>query len=124
MANNIKIMIVEDEALTAMVMQFTLRDLGYLVCKPVATGEEAVQTAVSENPDMVLMDIHLAGSMDGIDAAGEILHRRAVPIIFITGYSDREVRERADRLHPFAYLQKPLEMSELASHLDRWFKDR
>lgn len=124
MAYNIKILIVEDEALTAMVMQFTLRDLGYIVCKPVTTGEEAVQAAITENPDVVLMDIHLAGPMDGIDAAGEILRRREVPIIFITGYGDREVRDRADRLHPFAYFQKPLEMNELASHLDRLFKNK
>ncbi|MCP4541468.1 MAG: response regulator [Chloroflexi bacterium] len=108
-----KILIVEDEFLSAFALQSKLKQLGHKVCKPVPTGAKAIASAEREQPDIILMDIQLVGSMDGIEAAREIMSRQAIPIIFMTGYADKDVVERAMKLNPVAYLMKPLQMYEL-----------
>ena len=113
MRENIRILIVEDEFLAAVYLQRELIRSGYTVSQPVATGEEAIERAEQEQPDVVLMDIRLAGAIDGIEAAREIVSRHAIPIIFMTGYSDGETRERAQRLAPAAYLIKPLQIYQV-----------
>ena len=90
-----KIEIVEDEAMTAMLLARNLRLVGYSTCGPVSTGEAAIQLAGEERPDVVLMDIRLAGAMDGIQAAADIKQRWGIPVIFMTGYSDADTMERA-----------------------------
>lgn len=108
-----RIMIVEDEALIAMRLYREMRKFGYDVSKPVATGQEAVSRATSEKPDLMLMDIRLAGDMDGIQAAEIINQSHKTPVIFMTGYPDEEMRRRADALHPLAYLIKPVNANSL-----------
>jgi len=118
MRENIRILIVEDEFLAAVYLQRELIRSGYTVSQPVATGEEAIERAEQEQPDVVLMDIRLAGAIDGIEAAREIISRHTIPIIFMTGYSDDETREQAQRLNPAAYLAKPLQVYQVASAID------
>jgi two-component system, response regulator PdtaR len=115
---NRKILIVEDEALTAMLMEMDLRELGYTVLKPVATGEEAIDRVAIEHPDLVLMDINLAGVMDGFEAAKEIRKYQAVPIIFLSGYSGEEVMERSRELQALAFLVKPVRMGDIVTIFD------
>jgi len=109
----IKILIVKAEFLAAFALQDKLKLLGYQVCEPVPTGAKAIASAEQEQPDIILMDIQLVGNMDGIEAAREVMSRQAIPIIFMTGYADKDVAERAMKLNPLAYLMKPLKMHEL-----------
>ncbi|RMF03324.1 MAG: response regulator [Chloroflexi bacterium] len=104
----IKILLVEDEALTALLLTRNLEMIGYHMCAPVGTGEAAVETAAAEQPDVVLMDIRLGSAMDGIEAAKQIKAIRPVPIVFMTGYEDDQTRARADSVGPAAYLVKPV----------------
>lgn len=64
-------------------------------------------------PDLVIMGIRLAGAMDGIEAAREIIARYGIPIIFVTGYSSRETIRQAKELNPIAYLEKPVQIPSL-----------
>jgi len=117
MSETLKILIVEDEVLTAIILKRNLEKAGYQVAKSVVSGEDAVKTAMEMEIDIVLMDIRLAGEMDGIDAAAEIQKIRITPIIFCTGYDDEETKNRADKLNPLAFLNKPLDIAILINIL-------
>jgi len=108
-----KIMIVEDEILSAIWMNDFLSEEGYTVCRPITTGEQAVQAAADETPDIVFMDIHLAGSMDGIEAARIIYNQHGIPIIFMTGYSNGDILEQVRGISPIACLDKPIQVSDV-----------
>ncbi|MGC9349837.1 MAG: response regulator [Anaerolineae bacterium] len=110
-----KILLVEDEAMVAMVMRWSLEHLGYAVCATVATGEDAVRAAQACTPDLVLMDVHLPGGLSGIEAAQQIATQQDVPFIFFSGYSEEEIAEQAYPLEPVACLSKPVETHVLAS---------
>lgn len=107
------ILIVEDEALAAFLLKTKLAKWGFAVAGMAADGQTAVDMAERTHPDIVLMDIHLNGPMDGIDAARHIQHAGPIQIIFLTGYNNHGYRERAMELHPLAYLNKPVDMKEL-----------
>ncbi len=117
-----KLLIVEDEFMLAALMRRNMELLGHEVCESVATGEEAIESAKREQPDIVLMDIRLAGGMDGIEAAQEIGDRYGIPIIFMTGYSDPLVEQRARELDPVAYLLKPVGPLEIEAAIASAFK--
>jgi len=108
-----RIMVVEDEALVALDLVAKLRQLDYEVPASAFSGEEAVEQAPLLQPDLVLMDIHLAGAMDGIEAAQRIHHGLNIPIVFLTAYSDDPTLERAKGAEPLGYLIKPFEKREL-----------
>ena len=116
------ILVVEDEALNAMYLKMILTRAGYTIQNIVATGEDAVSKAVSGKPDIVLMDIRLAGEMDGIEAAQIIKGKSSVPIIFMTGYPDREHMERAKRVSPAGYFIKPITSGDLVSAINSVLK--
>lgn len=106
-------MIVEDEALTAMGIQSCLEEMGYTVTSTLATGEEAIKKVKEDKPDLVLMDIILAGKMDGIETAAEIRSRFNTPVIYLTAYSDEEMLKRLMKSEPFGYITKPFNEREL-----------
>lgn len=110
-----QILIVEDEAITAMLLQRQLSQMGYGKPIIVATGEEAVRVAAQSKPAVVLMDINLAGEIDGIEAASRIGKEYDVPIAFVTGYADSDIRRRAEALSPVAYLLKPASPADLVN---------
>jgi 1,2-diacylglycerol 3-beta-glucosyltransferase len=107
MKRKIKILIVEDEAINAFSMQRALIMSGYKVCELVSTGEEAVAAAKQEKPDLVIMDIILNGSVNGIEAAREIRSRSDTPILFITGYDERKLIQQIKSIPSSTYLIKP-----------------
>ena len=107
------ILIVEDEAISANILKMLMERRGHHVLGPVATGEEAVELALSAGPDVILMDIHLAGEMDGIDAVGAIHKEIPIPVIFITAYDETSVVERAMTHNPLAYLKKPVNPNKI-----------
>lgn len=107
------ILIVEDEALIAMELRERLEVFGYEVCGVVASGEEAVNEAVAQRPDLVLMDIRLACRLGGNEAAKQIRARVDVPVVFLTAYADDDLLARAMTVDPFGYVVKPFEEREL-----------
>ncbi|MFW6129172.1 MAG: response regulator [Candidatus Aminicenantaceae bacterium] len=113
MGRKIKVLVVEDEVIVAQYLSMELEASGYEVCRFVVTGEEAIQKVKKEEPDLILMDIHLAGRTDGIEAAQKILEYRKIPIIFMTGYSQMEVTAREKNLNPTRFLSKPVEVDKI-----------
>ena len=108
-----KILIVEDEVLLSAWLKMQLEDEGYLVCGNFTTGEEAIEFVKETKPDVILMDINLVGKIDGITAAERIKEKLKIPIIFMTGYEEPEIYERAQKTKPVAYLTKPVEIWDL-----------
>lgn len=122
-----KIMIVEDEFIIQDELKTTLEGMGYQVIATASTAEEAIKNAEMRNPEIILMDIHLSGKSDGIEAAAVIKERFSIPIVFTTAFSNKERVERAKLTHPYGYLIKPvkerdlkitIEMALYASKLD------
>ena len=114
-----KILIVEDEGITATSLKTTLRYFGYQVCELISTGEEAVKSVEEEKPDLVIMDILLAGKMDGIEAAKKIRSRHDMPILFLTGYSDAEILEKIRGIEYSTLVTKPTNPDEIAVAIDQ-----
>lgn len=112
MKKKAKVLIVEDEVLYAMCLEEALKK-DFEVCGNVVTGEEAVETAARVRPDAAVIDIRLAGAIDGIEAAQAMLAGRSMRIVFLTGYSDAAIRKRAENLRPAAYLVKPVSLQEI-----------
>lgn len=107
------IFIVEDEALISMELQDRLTTLEYTISGTASRGEEAVEAILASGPDLVLMDVRLAGAMSGIDTAHRLRDRSDVPVIFLSAYSDAELLSQAGAVEPFGYLVKPFEEREL-----------
>lgn len=116
--NNEKILIVEDEKIIALDLQRRLERFGYSVVGMASDGVAAIALAKEREPDIVLMDIMLAGEMDGIEAAAEIRKRYAIPVIFLTAYTDEKTLERAKEVEPFGYILKPFKERELYTTID------
>jgi diguanylate cyclase (GGDEF)-like protein/PAS domain S-box-containing protein len=111
--NQQRVLITEDERITALDLQFALEELGFEVVGNVATGEESIQAAREFLPDLILMDIHLKTDMLGTEAADCIVSELDIPVIFLSAYSDRSVIEEAGQTKPYGYLIKPYETREL-----------
>jgi len=109
----VRILVVEDEMIVAMDLAETLRRLGHDVVGNAGSGEAAVERAHALAPDLILMDIRLKGSMDGIEAATAIQRQRPTPIVFLTAHADMETVERSMPADPHGYLVKPFEESAL-----------
>lgn len=108
-----RILIVEDEIIVAKDVQLKLQSLGYSLAPIATSGEKALQEVARRTPDLVLMDVMLRGAMDGIEAAQQIKERCAVPVIYLTAYSDDEMLKRAKLTEPYGYLLKPVDPKEL-----------
>jgi CheY-like chemotaxis protein len=104
----LRILVVEDEFFISLDTKELLEALGHVVIAIAISADEAVNIASSERPDVVLMDIRLAGPRDGIDAAQEIHSRLGIGSIFVTANTDPETRTRAQAIKPIAFLEKPL----------------
>ncbi|MEH1943329.1 MAG: ATP-binding protein [Nostoc sp.] len=115
---NAKILVVEDEAIVAKDLEYRLIKFGYTVPAIASSGEEAINKAVEICPDLVLMDIKLKGSMDGIEAAQEIYKRLDIPVIYLTAYADENTFKRAKITEPFGYLLKPFKERELQINIE------
>lgn len=112
-----KLLIVEDEPIVAMDLRQELSDLGYEVIGVAESADEALTIVQSTLPDCALMDIRIAGSMDGIQTARTLRHWFRVPSIFLTAHSDDSTLSRAARAMPYGYLTKPFKREELKATL-------
>jgi len=116
-ARSARILVVEDETVIAMDLRERLTALGYEVCGIVTQGEVVAQKVIALRPDLVLMDVNLAGTTDGVKAAQQIGEFCDVPIVFLTAYSDSELVERASRTNAYGFLVKPFDERELHATL-------
>ena len=113
---NPKILIVEDENIIAFDIRSMLEDLGYMVSAIVSSGEESIQKASKMKPDLVLMDIKLKGSLDGVSAGQEIFRQFQIPIVYLTAYSDQATINRINNGrngNPSTVINKPFDEGEL-----------
>ena len=113
-----QIMIAEDENIVAMDIQEALTKAHYSVSAVAGSGREALRKAEETKPDLVLMDIHLKGDMDGVQAAARIHGRFGIPIIYLTAYSDDATLQRATAAQPYGYLLKPFEKESLRTTIE------
>ncbi len=118
MTSGKKVLIVEDDALISAGLLQTVRSFGYETGKVVATGEDAVISAKEIKPDIILMDIKLAGTMDGIEAARIIRSAQDIPVIYLTAYSDDERLRESLHTEPYGYLIKPVKNDDLRTTLE------
>ena len=95
-----------------------MAEFGYAVAGQAASGSAAIDLAGSTEPDLVLMDIRLHGSMDGIAAAKEIRERFHLPVVFLTAFAEDSTLERAREAEPFGYILKPFEDRELRTNIE------
>src|SRR5512136_2513299 len=116
--SKIRILVVEDELIIAKGIEKRLIALGYSVIDIVPTGEEAVETALNEMPDLVLMDVCLQGRMDGVMAAEKIRSKADIPVIYLTAYADSDTLARAKITEPFGYIVKPFQDITLKSAIE------
>lgn len=110
---DIKILIIEDEALVARELELRLIKLGYKVVGVAASGAAAFTLAEEHKPDLLLTDIHIKGTEDGIGVAHRIRAEREVPVVFLTAFSDSATVARAKEVEPYGYIIKPIESREL-----------
>ncbi len=107
------IMVVEDERIVAMHLRQQLTKLGYEVAGVFASGTQALETVASLRPDVVLMDIHIEGDLDGIETAARLPEGLDLPVVFLTAYSEEAKLARARSTRPYGYLIKPFAAREL-----------
>lgn len=111
-----RILIVEDEHVVAQDLKEALTNSGYEVTGLAHSGEDAIEQAMRTRPDLAVMDIVLRGAVDGIDAARQ-MRPLGVSVVYLTGYSDQHMLERAQDTEPLAYVLKPAQTGELAAIL-------
>ena len=109
----IKILVVEDEMIIGAKISMHLTSLGYEVTGIVPRGEEAVMHAEQNPPDIVLLDINLKGTIDGIETAKQMQRFGDMPIIYLTANTDEGTFNRAKSTRPFAFISKPFKQLDL-----------
>jgi response regulator NasT len=108
----VRILIAEDETIIRLDLRRTLEDAGFEVCAEAKNGEEAVELAEKERPDLAILDVRMP-KLDGIEAARRILDERPIPIVMLTAYDQEELVSRAVEAGVFGYLVKPFRESDL-----------
>src|SRR6185295_9741366 len=117
MANE-KILVVEDELPVATLIVRFLQSSGYQIAASVRTGDEALAEGERLQPDLALMDIHLPGKIDGVEAARQLQDRFDIPVVFLTGMADDATVERSQEARAFGYLLKPFRPEDLKTSID------
>jgi PAS domain S-box-containing protein len=117
----IKVLIVEDEVITALDIKRSLERLGFEVLSIEDTGKDAICKIEELNPDLVLMDIVLKGELDGIETTELIKNRFDIPVVYLTAYSDEKTFERAKLTEPYGFIVKPAGIYELKCNVENAF---
>ena len=113
-----RILIVEDERITAEDLRDILTDLGYTVTASVASGADAIACAQETAPDLALMDIRIKGDMDGTETARMLRERFNIPVIYLTAHADSSTVNRAKEAEPLGYITKPFQEAELHASIE------
>lgn len=119
-----KVLIVEDDMLLSLVEERLVQKLGHKVIAKVGSAKEAIAKSKELNPDLIVMDIVLKGEMDGIEAMEVIRQHSDVPVIYLSGNSDRYNFERAKKTNFTEYLVKPITCSDLCMPFEKAFNGK
>ncbi|MHB1459839.1 MAG: ANTAR domain-containing response regulator [Armatimonadota bacterium] len=111
-----KILIADDDQLIREMLKARLQSLGHQVVGEAADGEQAIEIALKEHPELIIMDIQMP-VMDGLDAARQIVQQHSCAIVFLTGYNQEEFVSAASELGAFGYLMKPFRTDDLGPAL-------
>jgi len=103
-----KILIVEDDKMLCTIFEMFIKHLGHEIIGISQTGTEAINLCSLQRPDVILMDIHLDGTINGIDAAKNIHHTYDIPVIYITGDIEEETIRSAIYKNTYGFLMKPV----------------
>jgi response regulator NasT len=117
MADRVRVLLVDDEALIRMGMRTILESLGYEVVGEAANGQEALEKAGSLHPDVVIMDIKMP-VLNGLDAARQLMTTHPVPVIILSAYSERHLIEEAADAGVLAYLTKPVREADVGPAIE------
>jgi len=118
-----KIFIVEDDMIIQMFIERILGNLGLDIIGEARTGDETLAFLENDTPDFILMDIGLAGDKDGIETAEIINAKYQIPIIFLTGNSDKPTLARAQKTNPIGFINKPIDEASLKSVMQNFFNN-
>ncbi len=116
---DIKVMVVEDEVLIGLMLAKKLRSFGYIVGEVATTGEEAVERTEREHPQVILMDVTLAGEMNGIEAARQIKKKCGTPIIIFSGYDEKILHQQTQEIEPVAVLSKLGPFADITAAIEK-----
>lgn len=111
--NKIKILLVEDDLIIATDISMQLQQLGYAVTGILPRGEDVLSHIEQNAPDIVIMDVHLKGELDGVQTAQLVYEKHQLPIIFLTANADEVTFNRAKATKPFAFISKPFKRRDL-----------
>ena len=117
--SNKKILIVEDDAVLVLSLKRILISFGYSVAGIASSGENGTGMAEMEDPDLILMDILLKGSLDRVSTAAKIMSRKDLPIIYMTSYTDKDQISRARDTMPYGDLTTPVDKKNLRAIIRR-----
>jgi PAS domain S-box-containing protein len=117
-SNRLRLLIVENDRVTARDLESTLRRRGFVVMGIAYSAKQALNFLDREKPDLVLLDIQLDGAEDGIELACAVRKEHGIPSIFVTGYSEESILSRARAASPAAFLRKPFSDAEIAVCLE------
>lgn len=121
MAEKTRVLLVEDEVITASSLKLGLENAGYSVCALATRGDKAIKIALADKPDVVLMDVNLTGSLNGIETAQTILKTLDTKFIFVSGYHEDELVKKINTLKPLGYIIKPVSVEQILGVLDANF---
>jgi two-component system response regulator AtoC len=113
-----RILIVEDERITAEDLRETLTDLGYVVTASVSNGADAIAQAAENAPDVALMDVRIQGGLDGTETARILRERFNIPVIYLTAHADSSTVTRAKDAEPLGYITKPFQEAALHASIE------
>ena len=113
-----KILVVEDEAIVAKDIEVCLKKIGYEVIGTFSKGEKVIPAIEDDQPDLVLMDIMLAGDMTGIDVSTKIKEKFDIPVVFLTAYADEKTISKAKVTEPYGYVIKPFKEIDLRTSIE------
>ncbi|MGO9388223.1 MAG: response regulator [Methanobacterium sp.] len=116
------VLVVEDENIVALDIKNKLEDLGFNVPYLISSGEEAVEKAFENQPDLIMMDIILKGKINGLEAAQKILETLNIPIIFLTANTNKKILESTRRIKYYNYIPKPFNKKVLETVIKESFK--
>ena len=113
-----RILIVEDEVIIAIDLQNKLEKLGHTVVGIVHSSDKVTDKIVSHNPDLILLDINIVGSRNGIEMAHIINEKHQIPFIYVTSYTDKHTLEEVKKTSPIGYIVKPFTLEDIRVEIE------
>lgn len=114
----VKVFIIEDDFIHANRLEMYLDEMGYELAGTAESSNQALNLIAATKPDLLLVDIHLAGELSGIQIVEYLNKKKAIPVIFITSYRDKETFETAKLTDPYAYIIKPYDKETLQAAIE------